>query len=68
MKVVLIRLFRWLKKQKVRILFFIWPLSPKADALMKRIGDGEIYNLSQIKPREVLALVELIDRKLIEIN
>lgn len=68
MKMILSRIRWWLKKKKIKFIFAIWPLTPKADALMQRIGDGEIRDLSQIKPREVLALAELVDRGLIKID
>lgn len=68
MGMVLNRVPRWLKKQKVKILFFIWPLSPKANKLMNAIGSGKVRDLRQISLKDLPALIELIDRKLITIS
>lgn len=68
MKIILNRIRWWFRKKKVKFIFSICPLTPKADALMQRIGDGEIRDLSQIKPREVLALIELVERGLITVD
>lgn len=68
MRVSLKRLFCWLRKQKVKILFGIWPLSSKADKLMHRIGVGEVRDLRQITLKDLPALIELVDRGLITIT
>lgn len=59
------RLHRWFTKIRVNIIFSIWPLSQKADALMKKIGNGEVMDLEQISIEDVSSLMELIDRGLI---
>lgn len=68
MEVVLKRLFCWLKKKKVKVLFNVWPLSSKADDLMRKIGAGEVRDLRQITPKDLPALIELVDRGLIAIT
>lgn len=68
MEVALKRLFCWLKKQKVKFLFSVWPLSSMADELMHRIGAGEVRDLRQITPKDLPALIELVDRGLITIT
>lgn len=68
MKMIFRRIRWWFIRKKTKIAFAIWPLTPQADALMQQIGDGEVRDLRQIKPRDVAALVELVDRGLITVG
>lgn len=68
MKMIFRRIRWWFIRKKTKIIFSIWPLTPQADALMQRIGDGEVRDLRQIKPRDAAALVELVDRGLITVG
>lgn len=68
MKMIFRRIRWWFIRKKTKIIFAIWPLTPQADALMQRIRNGEVRDLRQIKPRDIAALVELVNRGLIAVG